>query len=161
MKNNIKKIVALCVACSLLFTLMACGGANIKVDVAKMGQDLSKLSIFSSELIEVNQDQTIMKYMQGNLQSKKDVSNAVSYASSGKSADEIAIFECAEGGNMANITNAITGYVRNQKLKFSSNHKETSKLNDVVIINKGNYAIVCVSKDAPQAKKFIKEYLSK
>jgi hypothetical protein len=81
------------------------------------------------------------------------------YASTGATAEEVAVIEAANAESAAAVLTSAQERLASQKVEFENYAPaEMPKLSDPVLVNSGKYIILCVSNDNATAKKIIETF---
>ena len=87
---------------------------------------------------------------------QKDVQQGAAYVSTGATAEEIAVFSCTDDSAAQRVESALKQRVDSQKQSYVDYvPKEMTKLNDAVLIRRGNLVALCISNDSAAAKRLI------
>ena len=87
---------------------------------------------------------------------QKDVQQGAAYVSTGATAEEIAVFSCTDDSAAQRVESALKQRVDSQKQSYVDYvPKEMTKLNDAVLIRRGNLVALCISNDNATAKQLI------
>lgn len=149
-----RKIVVLLVTVLTVLGLTACGKAKT-VDVTDAASRLASEITYTDEMAEIDLDTAGMIYYLEDAQ----ITNAKIYESSGATAEEIAVFECASSADADKVMTAMQQRVEEQKESFKDYvPEELLKLDNAVLIKNGNYVMLSVSDDAEAAQKIINSY---
>ena len=88
------------------------------------------------------------------------VTSQIVYVSSGATAEEVAVFECADEDGVSAVEEAAEQRISDMKEGFSDYiPAEMAKLEDPVLMVYGRYVIVCVSDDSSHARSVIDSYI--
>ena len=88
-----------------------------------------------------------------------DVTSAAIYESSGWTAEEIVVMECASSADADKAKAMMEARVEEQKTNFVDYvPEEMEKLNAAVIVESGNFAVLSVSDEPDKAKSILAEY---
>ncbi len=156
-----KKFTAMVCAAFLALSLTACGSSSnsssqtkeVSIDTDKLAQELLE-TVTSDTLAKSSVDPSTIYFYD-----TADVESAVSYASSGTTACEVAVIESKDASNTEEIEKLLQTRVDNQKELYASyNAAEADKLDDAIIESTGKYTVLCVSDDQDKAKEILKEY---
>lgn len=168
MKKNIKPIAILLIVFALPF-LNACGSkessASSKslgtsatsadtVDVSKVADRLKSDIKYDDELAEKTMDDLDVIYPE----IKKDTIKTmkVYMSSSGGTSEEIACFEAVDESGATSIEEELKKRVEVQKTSFKDYvPEELKRLEKALVIRKGNYIYLSVSKEPEKAKEII------
>jgi len=156
-----KKLGILTAVLMMVATVLAgCGGsssgASKTADAKALGADLAGKITYQDDMSEMDLD-TISMFMD---LSDVNVTNASIYESSGATAEEIIVLECATAADASKAAGVFKTRVAEQKESFTDYvPEELDKLGKAVIATSGNFAVLSVSDDADEAKSIISEYL--
>ncbi|MBQ2061278.1 MAG: DUF4358 domain-containing protein [Oscillospiraceae bacterium] len=148
-----KRIVSLLLVLLLTLALVGCGGAKVNNNVTAGGlADALHMTVpFDGEMKSVSVD---------NYLNLPEGAEAAGYMSKGSTAEEIFVVRCASEADAKTVKTEIEKYVADQRSNLERYQpEEVSRLNSGVLIQKGVYAVLCVSADAEKAEKIIKEQL--
>ena len=135
-------IIALLTGC----TEKSQGTADIEIQALANG--LIDSGCFSENLGRLDLDITISLYGI----EESSIEDAVCYASTGATAEEIALFECADQASANAVETACEKRVSNQADAYKAYAPlEVEKLDNAVIRVIGNYVLLCVSNDKDAA----------
>lgn len=140
----------------LLLSACSSGGEATNVDTKKLADDLLNNITYADQLAEVDaaMTQSTFGYAQ------EDVTASVHYASSGATAEEIAVFECKDAEAAGRVKESVDKHLQEYKEGFSDYlPTEVPKLEKAVIAASGNYVVYSVSDDDAKAKEIIDGYL--
>lgn len=148
-----RKLACFLAALALLATAGCAGkGAAVSMDVGKTADSIAKTVKFSDQMSAV--DQKTAEKLFG-LDSGSVVS-AKAYESTGATAEEVAAFEAKDEASEKQIAAAVKKRVENQKAAFQDYQpKEMTKLQNPLIVEKGNYVFLCVADDPAPAQQAI------
>lgn len=133
-------------------TTSAAASASAKA----IGADLAGKITYQDELSEMDIDTASMFI---NLSDVNVVDSAI-YESSGATAEEIIVLECASSADASKAAGLFKTRVAEQKENFEDYvPEELNKLGKAVIATSGNFAVLSVSDDADTAKSIISDYL--
>lgn len=150
-----KIIVTILFGALMLFSACSGGGAT-NVDTQKLADDLMNNITYADQLAEVDSamTQSLFGYQED------DVTASVHYASSGATAEEIAVFECKDAEATGRVKECVDKHLQEYKDGFSDYlPTEVPKLEKAVIVTSGNYVVYSVSDDDSKAKEIIDGYL--
>ena len=151
--KHVKLILCLVV---LAFCLTACskGSKDITVDVDKLADELQSQAVTSDALSKTSLDLSSIYFIDADQMEK-----GVAYLSNASTACEVAVIECKESSQTANVEKLFKTRVSNQSDLFASyNAGEVAKLNKAVIKTSGKYAVLCVCDDTGKAEEILKNY---
>lgn len=150
MKKNLKLTIILTFVVMLL---AGCGGATNKViDTAALADDLYSGVTWKDQLGEIDLNKALTLY---GISSDAVASGKV-YMGTNATAEEIAVLEAASAEQVTVLKDGVEARVEAQLASFQSyNAAEVPKLENPVIITKGNYVILCVCDNNTEAQKII------
>lgn len=169
---NTKKIICTLMAVMCLSTaaLTGCGSSDDSssagsansaaaaqsdetVDAAAVADKLKDGIEFKDEMAEL--DEAKIEKIIG-VAADSYVKGKVYVSSSGGTAEEIDCFEAKDEDSAKTIADTLTARVESQKKVFENYvPEEMTKLNDPVLVTKGNYVFLCLSNDNDKAKEII------
>lgn len=150
-----KKFVAVMVVTSAVL-MAGCGSKEVSFDVSNLGGDLNSKITYDEELSLMDVDTASMFL---NLSDINIVNSAI-YESSGATAEEIVVLECASGEDADKAKTMMQERVDEQKESYVDYvPAEMPKLESAVIDVNGKYAVLSVSGDAALAKEIIDSYM--
>ena len=145
-----KIVVAMILVLSLC--LFGCGEKNTSINMEDLAQELMEQLPFTDELAEIKENVIYHLYA---LDSEK-IEEIKVYLSSGATAEEIAIIK---SDDVSAVEEAVKKRVESKKKDFEGYlPEELEKLEDPVIITRGNYVILCITSDSELARKIITNY---
>ena len=140
---------------SLFLTACSKGGKDITVDVDALAKELQSEDVTSDTLSATAEEMLPSIYFIDANQMEK----GVSYTSSGTTACEVAVIECKEASQTAEVEKLFKTRVTSQSDLFASfNAGEVSKLDKAIIKTAGKYAVLCVCDDTAKAEEILKKY---
>ena len=126
------------------------------IDVAGLASHLNETLEFQDQLAALD-SQTILTLYE---LEAGDVANTAVYASTGATAEEIAVLEAADESKVSKLQEAVNQRIETKKEDFEGYlPAEMKKLQDPVIRTEGNVVVLCISNDSDQANSAIDEYL--
>lgn len=148
-KNIFLKLVAICSMASVL--LLGCGSSSpVSVDTAALTTSLTSDISYDNELSELSEDD-ITNYV-----TVEDGVKGVMYMSSGSTAEEVAVFTAPDEAAASTMKNNVQEFLNDQKTSFEDYiPEEAQRIDDAVLVVKGNYVILCVSGDSDKAQEII------
>ena len=148
-KNIFLKLVAICSMASVL--LLGCGSSSpVSVDTAALTTSLTSDISYDNELSELSEDD-ITNYV-----TVEDGVKGVMYMSSGSMAEEVAVFTAPDEATASTMKNNVQEFLNDQKTSFEDYiPEEAQRIDDAVLVVKGNYVILCVSGDSDKAQEII------
>lgn len=142
---------------ALVFCLTGCGGGKkeITVDVEKLANELQSNTVTSDTLTATASEMLSSIYFVD----AEQMANGAAYMSSGATACEVAVIECKEADQTADVKKLFETRVSNQSTLFASyNAGEVTKLDKAIIKTAGKYAVLAVCDDTVKAEEILKEY---
>ena len=148
-KNIFLKLAAICSMASVL--LLGCGSSSpVSVDTAALTTSLTSDISYDNELSELSEDD-ITNYV-----TVEDGVKGVMYMSSGSTAEEVAVFRAPDEATASTMKNNVQEFLNDQKTSFEDYiPEEAQRIDDAVLVVKGNYVILCVSGDSDKAQEII------
>ncbi len=132
----------------------ACGSdePGNEPDVKAVAQALQDGIQFEEALSELPQDE-IGYYIK-----LADGVSGVMYISSGSTSEEIAVFEAPDKDAAAAMLANIKEYLQAQRSSFADYLPEEAKrIDDALVVQKGRYAVLCVSAQTDTAKQIVED----
>lgn len=130
-------------------------GTDKPVDVHKLAGDLIGQVPFVDEMTEDTSDVFYALYQID----ENMVKDQAFYFSTGATAEEVAVIEAADPGDVDTLKQAVLSRVEAQKEGFANYiPEELTKLKDPVVEVLGNCVILCVSDDNAKAQEVISSY---
>lgn len=147
-KNIFLKLAAIC---SMASVLLGCGSSSpVSVDTAALTTSLTSDISYDNELSELSEDD-ITNYV-----TVEDGVKGVMYMSSGSTAEEVAVFTAPDEATASTMKNNVQEFLNDQKTSFEDYiPEEAQRIDDAVLVVKGNYVILCVSGDSDKAQEII------
>ena len=151
-----KSVKTVCLICAVFLLLSACGTKTPDIDAEAAADAIMHGVAFDEVPESVSTDVAKLLF---DLEDA-DIKNAYIYESSGATADELAVFEAADGTAAEKIKAALNKRIETQKKGFENYlPKEMPKLQTPVIEQSGNVLVLCVCADNNAARAIIKEAL--
>ncbi|MCR5222909.1 MAG: DUF4358 domain-containing protein [Lachnospiraceae bacterium] len=148
-----KRVIAALLIVGLAL-LTACGSKSA-MNVDEVSKRLLNEIAYQDELSSMGLDTASMFLNLSDI----EVKNAAIYETSGWTAEEIVVLECASGADADKAKAALEARVAEQKVNYEDYvPEELDKLNDAVIVESGNFAVLSVSNDPDAARKILSEY---
>ena len=120
-----------------------------EADIEGIARDLRNEIAYKDELTEIDLDTAAMIFSFGDAK----IDKAVIYESTGATAEEIAVLECASQEDAKKAAQALEMRVSEQKEAFEDYVPgELNKLSEAVIVTRGNTVIRSVSDEPQKAK---------
>lgn len=149
-----KKILKLTMILTFAVILLAgCSGADNKViDTVALADDLYSGVTWKDQLGEIDLNKALTLY---GISSDAVVSGKV-YMGTNATAEEIAVLEAASADQVTVLKDGVEARVEAQLASFQSyNAAEVPKLENPVIVTKGNYVILCICDNNTEAQEII------
>ena len=148
-KNIFLKLAAICSMASVL--LLGCGSSSpVSVDTAALTTSLTSAISYDNELSELSEED-ITNYV-----TVEDGVKGVMYMSSGSTAEEVAVFTAPDEATASTMKDNVQEFLNDQKTSFEDYiPEEAQRIDDAVLVVKGNYVILCVSGDSDKAQEII------
>ncbi len=147
-----KRIIAML----LLVTMVLAGcGSQKAMNVDELAGRLLKEISYQDELSAMDLSTAGMIFGMDGI----EVVNAAIYETSGWTAEEIVVMECASTADADKAKAMLQARVEEQKSNYVDYvPEEMDKLNQAVIVESGNFVVLSVSNEADKAKSIIGEY---
>ncbi|HOO28173.1 MAG TPA: DUF4358 domain-containing protein [Lachnospiraceae bacterium] len=144
----------------LLFVVMllavGCGKKAASIDVIEVANELLEGIPYQDALTAIDFDTADMIF---NFSDVTIVNGAI-FESSGATAEEIVVLECASAEDAKAAKTALETRVSEQEESFEDYvPEELVKLNEAVIVTSGKYAILSVSNEPDEAEKIIDGFI--
>lgn len=148
-----KRNIVLCLSLALCLLAAGCGGQSAPTaDAVELADRLSTQIQFEDTLSPLEGDMLYTLYGID----QKDVQQGAAYVSTGATAEEIAVFSCTDDSAAQRVESDLKQRVDSQKQSYVDYvPKEMTKLNDAVLIRRGNLVALCISNDNATAKQLI------
>ncbi len=152
-----KKIFIGVVCLLMIGLLMTACQKEIILDIEEVGKALASQGTFEDEITLVSDDIFEMNYL---AKAPNNVVDAVLYMSSGATAEEIAVIECADEGTAKKVKNVVDDRVQYLTESFRDYvPDELTKLEDPVLLQTGKYVILCISADDAKAEEIVNSFI--
>ena len=146
-------IVLVYVLAAGVFVLSGCGK---EVDITSLADKLLHEITYQDELNELDLETASMFLNFGDA----DITRAFIYESSGATAEELIVLECAAEADANKAGDSLKERVEEQKEAFADYvPQELEKLGTAVIVTKDRFAVLSVSDEPEKAKEIIKDEL--
>jgi hypothetical protein len=147
-----KRIKLLLIIAALLI-LCACGRSQT-LDPARLAEELIDGVPFGEALTPLEAENALRLYRIDS----EDALQVVAYVGTGATVDEFSIWESAGGSAAKRIQECLQNRIDEQKEGYSDYMpKEVPKLDHAVLIQEGDWVILCISEDADTAKEIIRK----
>ena len=137
--------------------LTACGGGKkeVTVDVQKLADELNSQTVTGDSLTTTAANMLPTIYFIG-----EDVlANGAAYMSAGSTACEVAVIECKDAKQTADVEKLLKQRVQSQSDLYASyNAGEVTRLDSAIIKSAGKYVVLCVCDDKAKAEEILKSY---
>lgn len=152
-RNLVKKsLMITLVGTFVIASFTGCKKAeNKEIDIKVVSDKLLNEITYEDELSEVEYD---LVYTMDDIK----VNNSIVYVGSGATAEEIAVIECESKEEAKKALAVLNERVEEQKESFKDYvPKELEKLDDAVVMQKGNSVILSISNESQKAKDIIEK----
>ncbi len=154
-KRTYKNVVMSGLALIAVLGLTGCGKKEVTLDVTEVSNRLLEEITYQDELSSIDLDTAAMIF---NF-SEVSITNGAVFESSGATAEEIVVLECATAKDADAAKAALEARIADQKESFTDYvPQELVKLDKAVIVENGNYAILSVSDEPDKAMEIIEDY---
>lgn len=141
---------------AMVFALAGCGKKEVTMDVTEVANQLLENITYQDELSSIDLDTASMIFNFADV----NIVNGAIFESSGATAEEIVVLECAEAADADAAKAALETRVADQKESYTDYvPEELVKLDKAVIATGGKYAILSVSDDPDKATEIINGYI--
>lgn len=134
-----------------ILALAACGngGQALSLDVDSAAEQMAVQGSFDEPLEKIGGDIAMKIY-----QLEPDaVAGSAVYTGTAAVVDEVSVWEARDAAAVKTVEQAVRARLESQKESYASYRpEEVPKLDAAVIVSKGNYVALCVSKDSEKAK---------
>lgn len=150
MRRTVKRILAAGLALALLLSLAACGGKVREFDVDATPKALMEAGAFSEELEELEEVILLRLYEMD----ESKVSKAVGFASTGLTAEEVAVFQMVDEQAAQDAEALLQAHLEYQKeSNVDYRPGEMPKLEKAVVERRGRTLLFLVASDYAAAGK--------
>ena len=146
-----KKIIAL-----LLVAICAtsCGNNAVEVNIDSLAEAVVSSLEFEDELMKIDNEMAFYIHDVAD-----EVKDTVVYLGSGATAEEVAVFEAKNKAAMKELKEEIADYIDDKREEYENYiPKEVARINKTVIVEKGNYLVLCINNDNEKTRSFIESY---
>lgn len=155
MKHYLKLMLGMA---AIILCLTACsskGSSDITVDVDALAQELQSETVTSDTLTASASEMLSSIYFIESDQMK----SGAAYLSSGATACEVAVIECADASQTGDVEELFQNRVSNQSDLYASYAPEqVTKLDNAIITSAGPYVVLCVCDDTDKAQEILDSY---
>ena len=150
-----RRCMAATFAAMLLFLLPSCGSENSKtVDIQQLADELAEKIQYEDTMTAMSQEKI------GHYFTLPENSTVIGYMSSGTTAEEIIVGECADDAGAAALHDTLGAFLNEQKDAFKNYMpEEVERLEHSVLRQSGRYVALCVTADMDTANSVIDTYL--
>lgn len=129
---------------------------NIQINIEELAQGIVKSSSFEDSLEKVDNELIMNTY--GFL--PDSIEEIISYQGSGASSEEVLILKVKDVNDVNNEKEIIETRLNEKKDAYASYmQEEVSKIENRILIEKGNYLILCICNDYDTVNNIIDDYL--
>lgn len=126
----------------------------VKIDVTALADELKNGVTFQDEMTELEDSMFEMVYVID----PADVADKKVYISTGATAEEIAVMEGKDAESAKRIKEGLEQRIEDEKANFETYvPEEMKKLESPVLVEKGNYVILCISNENEKALEIINQ----
>ena len=161
-KNNMKRYVGIIVIIAIFAILIIMTivrrnyNNNIQINIEELAQRIVKSSSFEDSLEKVDNELLMNTY--GFL--PDSIEEIISYQGSGASSEEVLILKVKDVNDVNNEKEIIETRLNEKKDAYASYMpEEVSKIENRILIEKGNYLILCICNDYDTVNNIIDDYL--
>lgn len=127
---------------------------NIEINIEDLASKIAETNAFEDKLEKVDSEMIMENY---NF-SSDEIEKLVSYQGSGASSEEIVILQVKDKSKLDSVKEKINTRLQERKEAFESYlPKEVGKIENNILIVKGNYVILCISNDNKQVNNILKD----
>ena len=127
---------------------------NIEINIEDLASKIAETNAFEDKLEKVDSEMIMENY---NF-SSDEIEKLVSYQGSGASSEEIVILQVKDKSKLDSVKEKINTRLQERKETFESYlPKEVGKIENNILIVKGNYVILCISNDNKQVNNILKD----
>ena len=127
---------------------------NIEIIIEDLASKIVETNAFEDKLEKVDSEMIMENY---NF-SSDEIEKLVSYQGSGASSEEIVILQVKDKSKLDSVKEKINTRLQERKEAFESYlPKEVGKIENNILIVKGNYVILCISNDNKQVNNILKD----
>ena len=157
-----KKLVALVLTAMMMITVFTgCGGKEKYISFDDIYTELTTAIDFSASNMQKQTEAALNNYYYIDPNTLENYSIYMSDYATGN-ADEIAMFQVKEEDQAAAIKALINDRINDLKVRYEDyKPEEMDKINNAVIMEKGNYIFVVISPNADMAKEVLNKQLNK
>lgn len=154
MKIGIICIIILIILIGLAIMVIKEKDKNIEINIEDLASKIAETNAFEDKLEKVDSEMIMENY---NF-SSDEIEKLVSYQGSGASSEEIVILQVKDKSKLDSVKEKINTRLQERKEAFESYlPKEVGKIENNILIVKGNYVILCISNDNKQVNNILKD----
>lgn len=150
-----RKKIVLGLTVLLAVTMAGCGtkAEEKTIDAQALAKDLTQKVAYADDLNQIPQETAEELYL---IDTEE---NAYVYVSSGATAEEVAVFEFADGEKAAEAVEAANTRIQEQTDSFADYiPEEVEKLEQAIVKQSGRYLVVCITDDTEGAEDVMDSY---
>lgn len=153
-KIGIICIIILIILIGLAIMVIKEKDKNIEINIEDLASKIVETNAFEDKLEKVDSEMIMENY---NF-SSDEIEKLVSYQGSGASSEEIVILQVKDKSKLDSVKEKINTRLQERKEAFESYlPKEVGKIQNNILIVKGNYVILCISNDNKQVNNILKD----
>ena len=153
-KIGIICIIILIILIGLAIKIIKEKDKNIEINIEDLASKIAETNAFEDKLEKVDSEMIMENY---NF-SSDEIEKLVSYQGSGASSEEIVILQVKDKSKLDSVKEKINTRLQERKEAFESYlPKEVGKIENNILIVKGNYVILCISNDNKQVNNILKD----
>lgn len=153
-KIGIICIIILIILIGLAIMVIKEKDKNIEINIEDLASKIAEANAFEDKLEKVDSEMIMENY---NF-SSDEIEKLVSYQGSGASSEEIVILQVKDKSKLDSVKEKINTRLQERKEAFESYlPKEVGKIENNILIVKGNYVILCISNDNKQVNNILKD----
>lgn len=153
-KIGIICIIILIILIGLAIMVIKEKDKNIEINIEDLASKIAETNAFEDKLEKVDSKMIMENY---NF-SSDEIEKLVSYQGSGASSEEIVILQVKDKSKLDSVKEKINTRLQERKEAFESYlPKEVGKIENNILIVKGNYVILCISNDNKQVNNILKD----
>lgn len=153
-KIGIICIIILIILIGLAIMVIKEKDKNIEIIIEDLASKIVETNAFEDKLEKVDSEMIMENY---NF-SSDEIEKLVSYQGSGASSEEIVILQVKDKSKLDSVKEKINTRLQERKEAFERYlPKEVGKIENNILIVKGNYVILCISNDNKQVNNILKD----
>ena len=153
-KIGIICIIILIILIGLAIMVIKEKDKNIEINIEDLASKIAETNAFEDKLEKVDSEMIMENY---NF-SYDEIEKLVSYQGSGASSEEIVILQVKDKSKLDSVKEKINTRLQERKEAFESYlPKEVGKIENNILIVKGNYVILCISNHNKQVNNILKD----